>query len=91
MAWREVSPKLRRDPPPKRVVEDLGRLEDDEEQEFSRSAGLVLEVDDQAVGNLRQALDDGIELGRSESHAASLEGRIAAPGNETRSALAGCP
>ena len=42
------------------------------------AALVVLEVDDEAVGELRQLLDHAVELARAEPHAAAVERRVRA-------------
>ena len=69
------------------VVQHDAVGEHDEQQQLARAALVVLEVDDEAVGDLRQLLDDGVELGRAEPHAAAVERRVGTAGDDARAAL----
>ena len=60
---------------------------DDEEDQLAGAALVVLEVHDQAVGDLRQLLDDGVELARAHAHAAAVERRVGAAGDDAAAAL----
>ena len=69
------------------VVERDAVGEHHEEDELARAALVVLEMDDQAVGDLRQLLDDAVELAGAEAHAAAVERRVGAAGHDTAAAL----
>ena len=70
------------------VVVELDAVgEHDEEHELARAALVVLEVDDQAVGDLGQLLDDAVELAGAEPHAAAVERRVGAAGDDAAAAL----
>ena len=70
---------------------DLGRAarrrarapsaEHDEQQQLAGAALGVLQVHDQRVGDLGQALDHGVELGGAQPDAAAVEGRVGAAGD----------
>ena len=56
------------------LVVQLGAVgEHDEQHELARTPLVVLEVDDEAVRDLRQLLDDAVELTRAETDAAAVE------------------
>ena len=59
--------------------------EHDEQQQLARAAAGVLEMDDEAVGDLGQRLDDGVELGRAQADAAAVERRVGAAGDRRTS------
>ena len=63
-----------------------GRRE--EQDQLARPALRVLQVHDQAVGDLREGLDDGVELAGSQPHAAAVERRVRAPGDHAAASLA---
>ena len=60
------------------VVERDAVGEHDEQQQLARAALVVLEVHDEAVRDLRQLLDDAVELARAEADAAAVEGGVGA-------------
>ncbi len=53
-----------------------------EQDQLAVAARGVLEVDDQAVRDLGQLLDDPVELGGAEPHPAAVEGGVAAAGDD---------
>ena len=63
------------------VVVELatGRERDEQDEPAEPAALVVLEVHDQAVGDLGEALDDGVEVARTEAHAAPVERGVGAP------------
>ena len=69
------------------VVELDAVGEHDEQHELARAALVVLEVDDEAVGDLRQLLDDAVELARAEADAAAVERRVGAARDDAAAAL----
>ena len=69
---------------PEPVVERRAVASDDEQQQLARAAAGVLEVHDEAVGDLGQRLDDRVELGGAEAHAAAVERRVGAAGDHAR-------
>ena len=55
--------------------------------ELARASLVVLEVDDEAVRDLRQLLDDAVELARAEADAAAVERRVRAARDDAAAAL----
>ena len=78
--WRGESCERR--PRPMLVAQLVVELdavgEHDEQHELARAALVVLEMDDEAVRDLRQLLDDAVELARAEADAAAVERRVRA-------------
>ena len=70
-----------------RVVEHGAVGENDEEQQFARSAGFVLEMHDERVGHVGQPFDHGVELARAQPDPAPVEGRVRATRDDARAVL----
>ena len=67
VTWRESATQRVVDPFPQRIVQrDLGREHDEED----KLGVLDVDLDDETVLDLRQALDDRVELRRSHANAA---------------------
>ena len=60
---------------------------DDEQDELARTAVGVLEVHDEAVVDLAELLDDAVEVGRADAHAAAVERGVGAAGDHEAAAL----
>ena len=69
------------------VVEHDAVGEHDEQHELAGASLVVLEVDDEAVHDLRQLLDDAVELAGAETDAAAVEGGVRAAGDDAAAAL----
>ena len=70
------------------LVVQLGAVgEHDEQHELARAPLVVLEVDDEAVRDLGQLLDDAVELARAEADAAAVEGGVRAARDDAAAAL----
>jgi hypothetical protein len=86
VAGRERAAQLGRDPSTQRVVEFRALAQDDEQQQLAR-AGRIVEVHDQAVGDLGKRLDDRVELARAEADTAAIERCVRTAGDHTRTVL----
>ena len=51
------------------------------------SAPRILHVNDQAIGDVIEALDHVVELGGADAHPAPVEGAVRTPGNDARAAV----
>ena len=69
------------------VVEHGAVGEHDEEQQLARPSLVVLQMHHEAVDDLRQLLDDAVELARAEPDAAAVERGVGAPGEDAAAAL----
>src|SRR4029450_9486104 len=69
------------------VVQPGPRAQHHEQQQPPLAAGIA-GVDDQAVGDLVQALDDPVELGRAHPDPAPVEGRVRAAADDAGATLA---
>ena len=78
MAWRELRAQAAADAAAQLVVQHDAVGEHDEQDELARASLVVLEMDDEAVGDLGQLLDDAVELTRAEADAAAVEGGVRA-------------
>src|SRR4051794_10032036 len=78
VAWRQLSAKCVNDPPAEGIVE----VGDDEQDQLARAALVVLDVHHEAVLDLGDVLDYGVELARSHTDTATVQGRIRAPGDD---------
>ena len=87
VARRQRRPQGRGDP--RRAARRRARRpsrEHDEQQQLAGAALRVLEVHDEAVRDLGQRLDDRVELGGAEPHAAAVERGVGAAGDDARAA-----
>ena len=68
-------------------LEAVGQL--DEQDQLAEPTGVagVLDVDDEAVGDLVEPLDDGVEVARPEAHAAAVERGVGAAADDARSVV----
>ena len=78
--WRGES--CERSAPAIRDAQVVVELGDDEQHQLPRPAVVVLEVHDQAVGHLRELLDDRVELARPHADTAAVERRVRAAGDD---------
>ena len=68
-------------------LDPVGQL--DEQDQLAEPAGVagVLDVDDEAVGDLVEPFDDGVEVARSETHAAAVERGVGPTADDARPVL----
>ena len=85
MTRRQLRAQAGRDTRLQVVVEHDPVREHDEEDELARAALVVLEMHDETVGDLRQLLDDAVELAGAEAHAAAVERRVGAARDDAAS------
>src|ERR1700733_14020763 len=70
-----------------RGIERRAGRRHDEQEELAGTAAGVLEVNAERVDDLRDVLDDGIELARAEANAAAVERGIGASGEDAAAPL----
>ena len=84
VAWGELGAQRVPQPRPQLVVDRRPVGGGDEQDQLAGPALVVLEVDDDAVGDLVEPLDDGVEVARPEPDAAAVEGGVRPPADLAR-------
>ena len=76
MAWRELGSQQRGESTANGVIESFTIDQLDEQQQVAEATIVIFDMDDQRVGDCRVGFDRGVEVGGSEAHSPSVQGRI---------------